>query len=312
MTTIAPTVSLGKPGPAPVRLIRSELLKIRTTNVWWLFGIGVFLFTALALVVWIAVGNSQINAAASAGNEPFTPAEGASPAEIEGARQQFEIEHSITRTLVSVASQIYTSGQFFGLMFVMLLGVILVTNEFFHQTATATFLTTPHRTAVIFAKLATAMLAALFFWIFTTAINLVAGSIFFSIKGYGPQLDQWPVIRAILFNGLGFGLWGILGVGLGVLIRSQIGAVLTGAVTYVLGTQAVQIVAFLIYQFWIKETWVLTSMVAWPAVASNVMISSEQAFPYAPDWWVGLLVLIGYGLVFGTIGTLITRKRDVS
>ena len=227
-------------------------------------------------------------------------------------RQQFAVEHDLKRTLVSNTAQIYTSGQFFGLMFVMLLGAILVTNEFFHQTATATFLTTPRRTAVILAKLATAMLAALVFWVFTTAISLLAGAIFFSSKGFGTQLDEWPVVRAILFNGLGYGLWGVLGVGLGVLIRNQIGAVLTGAVGYVIGTQAIQVIVFLINTYLIKKTWVFTAMVAWPAVASNVMISPERPFPYAPDWWVGLLVLIGYGLVFGTIGTLITRKRDIS
>ena len=32
-----------------------------------------------------------------------------------------------------------------------------MTNEFFHQTATTTFLTTPHRTAVILAKLVAAI-----------------------------------------------------------------------------------------------------------------------------------------------------------
>ena len=31
-----------------------------------------------------------------------------------------------------------------------------------------------------------------------------------------------------------------------------------------------------------------------------------------PPWWVGALVLIGYGVVAGVIGTLITRKRDIS
>jgi ABC-2 type transport system permease protein len=310
-TTLAPA-DLGTPGPAPLRLVRSEFLKIRTTNVWWLYLIGVFVFTAIALFVWMVVGDNQIDTAASSQGQTFTPPEDASPAEVEATRQQFEVQQSLSRTLVSTAANIYTSGQFFGLMFAMLLGAILVTNEYFHQTATATFLTTPHRTQVILAKLATAMLAAGFFWVFTTVINLIAGSIFFSVKGYGSQLDQWPVVRAILFNGLAFGLWGILGVGLGVLIRNQIGAVLVGSIAYVAGTQLVQGVVFLIYTFWIKKAWVLTAMVLWPAVASQVMISPEPTFPESPAWWVGGLVLVGYAVVFGVVGTLITRKRDIS
>lgn len=310
MTALA-NPTLGTPKPVAPRLLRSEYLKIRTTNVWWLFLIGVFVFTALSLWIWMGTGAGQINNAAAAGGEAFVPPEGASPVEVEALRQQWEIEHDLTRTLVAVAANVYTSGQFFGLMFAMLLGALLVTNEYFHQTATATFLTTPHRTQVIVAKLATAILAAGFFWLFTTVINLVAGGAFFNAKGYGPQLDQWPVQRAILFNGLAFALWGVLGVGLGVLIRNQIGAVLTGALSYIIGTQIVQGIAFLI-STWLDTDWPLKLIVGWPAVASMVMISPERPYPEAPDWWVGGLVLLAYGVVFGAIGTLIMRKRDIS
>ena len=244
--------------------------------------------------------------------EPPPPDAGIPQSEIDRMRQEWEIQNDLGRLLRTAAANIYTSGQFFGLMFVMLLGTILVTNEFFHQTATSTFLTTPQRTKVILAKLATAVLAAAVFWIFTTGINMATGAIYLSNKGYASQLGEWPVMRAILMNGLAFGLWGILGVGLGVLIRNQIGAVLVGAIAYVVGSQAVQLVFFLIYEFWIKKDWVLKSMVAFPTVASQVMISPEKIFPQSPVWWAGALVLIGYGVVFGVVGTLITRKRDIS
>ena len=36
-------------GPTPSRLVKSEIMKIRTTNTWWLFLIGIVLLTALAL-----------------------------------------------------------------------------------------------------------------------------------------------------------------------------------------------------------------------------------------------------------------------
>lgn len=298
-----------------MRLIRSELMKIRTTNVWWLFAIGVFVFTALSLLIWIMVADGQIDQAIQSRGQAFEPPPpdvGIPQAEIDEMRRQWEIQNDLGRLLRTSAANIYTSGQFFGLMFVMLLGAILVTNEFFHQTATSTFLTTPQRTKVILAKLATACLAAAVFWIFTTGINVATGAIYFSNKGYASQLGDWPVTRAILMNGLAFGLWGILGVGLGVLIRNQIGAVLVGAIAYVIGSQAVQLVFVLIHEFWIKKDWVLQAMVAFPTVASQVMISPEKTFAQSPVWWVGALVLVGYGVLFGTVGTLITRKRDIS
>ena len=103
----------------------------------------------------------------------------------------------------------------------------------------------------------------------------------------------------------------LLGVGIGVLIRSQIGAVLTGTVAYVIGTFLIQQVVFLLY-FLLDWGWIMDLMVLWPGVASQVMISPEPTYPGSPAWWVGALVLIGYGVGFGVIGTLLTRRRDVS
>jgi ABC-type transport system involved in multi-copper enzyme maturation permease subunit len=297
-----------------MNLIRSELMKIRTTNVWWLFGIGVLVFTAISIVIWIAVGNQMINEATGSGVfQPPPPDVGMSPAEIEQQRQQFEMQHDINRVLSANAAMIYTSGQFFGLLFASLLGVILVTNEYYHQTATATFLTTPQRTKVILAKLGTATAFAVIFWVVTTAISVAAGSIFFTNKGYSTQLGEWPVTRAILMNGLAYGLWGILGVGLGVLIRNQIAAVIVVSAGYVLGTQIAGLAALLAAQLF-KADWVEQASVAWPAVASQVMVSTEEIFVGAntPPWWVGALILVGWGVVMGLVGTLITRKRDIA
>lgn len=308
----ATTSSAVATGPEPVRLVRSELLKIRTTNVWWIFLIGAFAATALALLIWVAVGNSQINDAENAAGQVFEPTDTDNEAFAEAERQAFELSQDLTRTLHDVTAEIYTSGQFFGLMFAMLLGVLLITNEFHHQTATATFLTTPQRTRVILGKLATAMLGAGFFWLFATVLSVATGAIFLAIKGYGPQLSEWPVLRAILFNGLAYGLWGVLGIGIGVLIRSQIGAVVVGAVVYLIGTVLVDNILIPVLFFVLGWEWVVDVMVVWPGTASQVMISPEPILPGAPAWWVGALTLVGYGVVFAVLGTLLTRRRDIS
>lgn len=294
-------------------LIRSELMKIRTTNVWWLFGIGVLVFTGIALTLWLFVGNEQLNQLNNV--EPFSPPPADAnvpPEQVEQMRREWEFQHDAKRVLAAAASQIYTSGQFFSILFILLLGAILFTNENFHQTATSTFLTTPQRVKVIMAKFATAILAAVFFWVLTSAISVGAGALFFNAKGYDTQLAEWPVTRAILMNGLAYGLWAVLGVGLGVLIRNQVGTIITAAVAYIIGTQAVVLVFTLVHEFWIKQDWVMKAMVAWPSMASQVMVSPEEVYPDSPQWWVGALVLVGYGLVFGVVGTLITRSRDIS
>lgn len=313
----SPPGSAGKAGP--IRLIRAEILKIWTTNSWWIFAICAFGATALALLVNMLQAHFEIQ---DARNPPdfgdFPPPEqgGPPPEEIERQRLEFIATHEISRVVLRSAANVFTSGQYFGLLIVMLIGTLVVTNEFFHQTATATFLTTPKRTQVILAKLAAAVGIAGFFWAVTTALDIVAGTIFFSTQDVSASLDHWEVLRAIVFNLPAYCMWAVLGVGLGVLIRNQLGATLTGAGLYLIAGQVAQVVFFLVWNFLIKEDWVIQSMVLLPSVASSVMISAERTRVIdeilLPPWWVGALVLIGYGVVAGVIGTLITRKRDIS
>lgn len=287
-----------------IKLVRGELMKITSINIWWLFAIAVFVFTVIMQIIWVNIGSEQIDEA----RYMFAVPEELSPEE----REKWLASRDIKPVLTGVAAQVYTSGQYFGVLFAMLLGTLLVTNEYFHQTATATFLATPKRTKVVVAKLVTAILAAAVFWAFSTIVNGVGGFIFFAAEGYPAQLDQWPVVRAILMNGLAFGMWAVLGVGLGILIRSQIGAVITGSVVYLVGSQVVMMMFGIIYALWIKKDWVLTSMVAWPSMASQIMVSEKPIYPQSPAWWVGGLVLLAYGVLFALVGTAIARKRDIS
>jgi ABC-2 type transport system permease protein len=292
------TITAGAPpvqtrGPAATHLIRSEYLKIRTTNTWWIFGLGTIGCTALALLVNMLQAHYYLK-----GATPEDPQE----------RAQWLLQHNP----ISQAANIYTSGQFFGGMFVMVLAILMITNEYYHQTATSTFLTSPHRTSVVLAKFVTAMIASVFFWVLTTVLDLVAGVIYFNAEGYASYLGEWVVIRAILINLAVFALWAVFGVGIGVLIRSQIGATVTATLLYVVGTQIAGIITFLIHQFWIKKDWVLTMQVLVPARAAEIAVSPTKLYPESPPEWVGAIVLVGYGLVLGLIGTSLMRKRDIS
>ncbi len=284
-----------------MKLIRGELLKIRTTNTWWLFGIGVIAMTALALLVNCLQADYFLN------QEP-PDTSGLDADDAANQQRQFAAQSQV----IAQAANIFTSGQFFGGLFVLMLGMLIVTNEFYHQTATATFLTTPHRSAVMGAKLVTGVAFAAVFWLITTVISLPTGLIFFQAQDVSPSLGEWEVQRAIIFNLLVFILWGIVGVGFGALIRNQIGAVLTGSLLYVIGTQAAQIIFFLIREYLIKEDWVLSALVIVPSVAAQVFVSATEAFPEAPPYWVGGLVMLAYGVVGGLVGTLILRSRDIS
>ncbi|GAA3226272.1 ABC transporter permease subunit [Dactylosporangium siamense] len=308
------------------RLIRSELLKLRTTNMWWIFLLASLVFTGLA--VWINI--EQADQDLTNHYDQYNQTDGTPPgmteeqrAEFEASQQQFRQEEAARVAkaqsalgLAKAAANIYTSGQFFGLLLVMLLAILVITNEFYHQTATATFLATPKRTKVITAKLITASLVGVLFWVITTAISVTVGALYFGAKGLGNSFGHWTAQQALLLNLLVYVLWAIFGIGIGVLLRSQIGATITAAVLYTAGTWAALIVLQLIYSLVIKEDWVMESAVYIPPLASMHVVGGLDAMIGGdvdlPPRWAGAVVLIAWAVVLGTVGTLITRKRDIA
>jgi ABC-type transport system involved in multi-copper enzyme maturation permease subunit len=304
------------------RLVRAELRKIFTTNSWWIFGIFILMATALALLINTFQANFLLDQAEQMRLNPpdfsqqMPPGEQLPPGVEEQMREDFARQADVARVLTSAAANIFTSGQFLSLLFIVVLGALVVTNEFFHQTATSTFLTTPQRTRVITSKLIAAVLLAAGFWALTTALSIGVGSLNFATQGYGVPLTDWTVVRSVMMNLLAFVIWAVLGVGLGVLIRSQLGATLTGAALYLISWPVAFILFGTIRTFIIQDDRVFNFVVTLPGVASTIMISTERlqfdADAFGPPWWAGALVLLGYGIVAGVVGTLITRKRDIS
>jgi ABC-2 type transport system permease protein len=268
-----------------MNLVKAELFKLRTTSLWWIFGIVLVPLWAASLLLNWASENAQ--ASGADGAEPGTA----------------------VRTASEVGANLYTSGQFFGVLLVLLLSAIIVTNEFFHLTATTTFLVTPRRERVILAKFVAAIVAGLIAWALVTVLDLIFVPIIMSQLDFGAHLGDGAVWRAIGLNALAFVLWAVVGVGAGVLIRSQIAATLTLSILYVVGTQAVALIFYLLSEYVWK--WVEHLQVLVPTTASQLMISGAE-LPGNPPRWLGAVVLIGYALVTGVLGTLLTKRRDIS
>ena len=307
-TTARPVIPhVGIPG---LRLVRSEIRKITTTNAWWLFGIASLVITGLTLWINMAQAASNIAFARSPLPTGFKP--GDDRAQAADAAAELARAHDLHQQSINAAGSIFTSGQFFGLMLVMLLAILVITNEFQYQTATATFLTTPHRTRVVFGKLAAAMGLGFLFWLVSQAISLTAGLIFFKNIDLTNSLGEWAVQRAMLFNLAAYMLWAVFGFGLGTLIRSQIGSVVTGMVVYLVGYIGAIGVFILIRTFIIHRDGVLTAAVSMPSIATQVMISPDKLYPQSAAWWVGALVMIGWSVLAGLVGIMLTRRRDIS
>ncbi|MFC7478965.1 ABC transporter permease [Luedemannella flava] len=262
MTTTVERPAIPRAGTPGLRLIHSEIYKIFSTNTWWLFGIASLVISGLALWANLAEANYRLDEALNP--MPFEAPEGMPPEDLAQMQAQWAADHDVHAQVIQAAGGIYTSGQFFGLLLVFLLTALIMTNEFQYQTATATFLTTPRRTRVIVGKLIAGVSLAMLFWFVTEAIDIISGLLFFNAKGVGNGLDEWSVQRAILFNALAYLMWAILGVGLGTLIRSQIGSIVTCMVVYLVGFAGTILVFQLIHEYLIKRDWVLTAAVSMP------------------------------------------------
>jgi hypothetical protein len=279
--------------------VQAELMKVRTTRWWGLFLIGVVLESA-----WSLVRDGAANHYLLYPPLDQYPVDERAQAAAQAAQAATEAGHA------AIAADMLTAGQTIGVLLAMLLGVLIVTTEFAQQTAVATFLTNPHRGAVVMAKLAAAVTFAVGFWLVSTVIDFFVTPFYLSSQHIHMSLATWVPVRSVLLNLLAYAMWAVFGVGLGTLFRSQVGGVVVGLAIYLVGAAAVFGVFNLIYLAY-DHAWVLGAPVIAPAVASLVMITPGQAFDHAPPQWAGLIVMIGYAVLFGTIGVLQMRRRDV-
>lgn len=267
-------------------LIRSEFRKLLTLNSWWIAGLGFLALFAVSLAVNI-------------GFEIVT-LQGRSP----------QPRASAVADEIAAATNVYTSGQWFGTLFVMLLGILMVTNEYHHKTVTPTFLVSPRRINVIASKVAAALVVGAVYALVATVLAVLAGVIWLGVEGYPTYLGEPAVLGALLLNVLAYAIWAVLGVGIGTLIRHQVGAVVVAIVLKVVveGTAAG---VLMVIAHWLETPWIASLRYALPGVASDVM-TKAQSEPGAPEWYVGALVLIAWGLLAAAIGSVLTKRRDIT
>ncbi len=170
------------------RLIRVELLKIRTTRMT--YGL---LATATGLTVLLTVLRA---ATAGTGNTPpiYTAA-------------------GLTRVLTVIG---------FAFLISIIFGATVSSGEFRHSTATVTYLAFPNRARVLIAKLAAAAGVGLAFGGLAFAVSTTVALIFVAANHYHVALSTGTIIGDGAGATIATGLLAALGVALGTLIRSQL------------------------------------------------------------------------------------------
>jgi hypothetical protein len=173
-----------------IQLVRAELLKLRTTQVWfWM------------LVLAIAVGVLAV-VATLASNDVKSP-------------------DDVPLLFANANGAIVTA---------FILGVLGITTEFRYQTITPTVLQTPSRWTVVAAKLLSYAIIGLAYALACLAVQLAIALPWLSAKGIDFSLSDPDLRRAIFGFPVIFLLFAIMGIGVGALLRNQIVAMVVGLV----------------------------------------------------------------------------------
>jgi ABC-2 type transport system permease protein len=247
------------------RLIRTELLKIRTARLTY----GLL---AVALVMTVL----SVAAAILTAGLPGTFAAG-SPAFVR-----------------SVAAAAWSGGTF-----VLILGILSMTGEFRHGTVTSTFLVTPRRGRVVAAKMVAGALVGLLFSVVACAVTVAVALPWLGARGIDVRFgaDVVPVLLGVVAATT---IYGMVGVGLGALVRNQVAAVVTALVwTSLLEGVAVMLLPDV-------GTWLPGG-----AVQALFGTGTPSGGTLLAEW-TGALLLVAYGLVFALVGSRFVVRRDVT
>lgn len=264
--------------------VSAEMLKVRTTKVWW----GML----LGLVVWAALW--ALPNAFTAGVEFAPGAIAPTPASDD-----------------SVARSFYTAGlTSFGYAFTLVLGILVVSTEYRHQTITPTILAVPRRPRLVLAKWVVTALYAVLYGVVGLGIAFAVTVLILSARGIELNLGAEGLPRAMALALLAFVLWGLIGVGVGTLVGNQVVAILLG-----IGFIFIEFIAQIALGF---VSWG-PDLVKWlPSAATNAMLApTTETGPGGPTievlpWWLALIVLVGYAVVTAGIGAALTLRRDVT
>lgn len=197
------------------------------------------------------------------------------------------LDASLQQDLITAAT--------FAVLFSLLFGTLVMTGEFRHGTATPTFLVAPKREQVSYAKILAA--AAGGFLLAAVALLLVYSIAipWLLIGGHDVHLFEEDPLRAALATLVAAAMWGALGVGLGAVVRSQVGAIV-GALVW-----------FLILEGLLGTLWSDAAPYL-PGAAIGALAGGSEDL----SSWAGAAVSLAYAAAFCIAGTILTARRDIT
>lgn len=208
-----------------------------------------------------------------------------------------------------LARTTFTSGIGVGYLLTLAIGVMTVGSEYRHKTITATFLAQPKRSVVLVAKSILLLALGAMYGIASLAASVGTGAIILTSRGHEPFGDP-EIWRTLSLSLLVLGLWGLIGLGVGILIPNQVAALLIAV--------GVAWIVEPIIGAVLPLTDIGTTIARYlPSQATNATLDVQSVgfggpVPGQLSWWGGALVLAAYAAIMALIGTLRTVRADIS
>lgn len=266
-----------------VAQVRAELVKFFSTRLWWGMAAGIAVAAAaFALLFSIVLTLEDTSSVGGPGGAPVGDA-------------------------TQIANTVYTAGIGVGYLLLLTIGVMQIGSEYRHKTISATFLASPRRGVVMGAKVVTLLILGVVYGLLSLLVSVAVGATMLHLRGADP-FPSTDVVRTLALGLLVLGLWGLIGLGIGILIPNQVAALLIG----------------------IGAAWIVEPLVGFglsfvdgareyvvpylPSQATNAVLDAVQQSPdeVRLSWWAGALVLAAYAAVLAGVGSLRVIRQDIS
>ncbi len=244
------------------RVLGSELLKVRTRASFWM------LVAALALIGLVAGLFAGL-----------------------AGRDDLALEEN-QRALFAFGD--------IGSFFPLLVGVLLVTNEYWHKTITHTFLATPHRELVLLGKFIAAAVAGLLYTLAATIVTAVVATPFFLARDIEFVIGAAALLENLALVAATMALLAVLGAAFGALVRNQIAGVI------------VPLVWFLIVEGTVALFWPDGARFFPGNALAAIRPTQEGVEDFVLDPLPGLLVFVAWLGALIAAGTALLVRRDVN
>jgi ABC-2 type transport system permease protein len=179
----------------------------------------------------------------------------------------------------------------------LLIGVLITTLEFRHQTVTASLLASPRRRELIAAKAVTAALAALLLGVADMVIVVSIGTI-------GGAMQVNLINGDVALRGVGllltYPLYALIGLGIGALLARN---------------QPLAVLLPVLWLAWL-ESFALSAfghrLALWSIGGTAAAMQNAGNLPQVLPIWLGAGVLLGYALIILISGAVRVFRADIS